>query len=79
MGDASERAARMSPRVDQDRLKQLTNLSRGFTYAASLSEILRYAAEQAAAPPFGNGVQPHFSPWQLARSIDTGVGEPPHR
>jgi len=34
--------------VSEDRLKRLTNLSRGFTYAASLSEILRYAAEQAA-------------------------------
>ena len=48
IGDASKRAVPISPRVDQDRLKQLTNLSRGFTYAASLSEILRYAAEQAA-------------------------------
>jgi signal transduction histidine kinase len=34
--------------ISEDRLKRLTNLSRGFTYAASLSEILRYAAEQAA-------------------------------
>ena len=31
-----------------DRLRRLTNLSRGFTYAASLSEILGHAAEQAA-------------------------------
>jgi signal transduction histidine kinase len=31
-----------------DRLKRLTQLSRGFTYAGSLSEILRHAAEQAA-------------------------------
>jgi signal transduction histidine kinase len=31
-----------------DRLKRLTHLSRGFTYAASLSDILRHAAEQAA-------------------------------
>lgn len=31
-----------------DRLQRLTHLSRGFTYAASLSEILGYAAEQAA-------------------------------
>jgi signal transduction histidine kinase len=31
-----------------DRLKRLTRLSRGFTYAVSLSEILRNAAEQAA-------------------------------
>ena len=31
-----------------DRLKRLTELSRGFTYAGSLSEILRHAAEQAA-------------------------------
>jgi hypothetical protein len=48
MSDTSERAIPPSPRVDQDRLKRLTNLSRGFTYAASLTEILRYAAEQAA-------------------------------
>ena len=31
-----------------DRLRRLTQLSRGFTYAGSLSEILRHAAEQAA-------------------------------
>ncbi|HEX7018656.1 MAG TPA: HAMP domain-containing sensor histidine kinase [Gemmatimonadaceae bacterium] len=31
-----------------DRFKRLAGLSRGFTYAASISEILRYAAEQAA-------------------------------
>ena len=31
-----------------DRLERLAHLSRGFTYAASLAEILRYAAEQAA-------------------------------
>jgi signal transduction histidine kinase len=36
------------PRIGEDRLKQLTQLSRGFTYAVSLAEILRYAAEQAA-------------------------------
>ena len=30
------------------RLKRLTSLSRGFTYAGSLSDILRHAAEQAA-------------------------------
>lgn len=30
------------------RLKQLTHVSRNFTYAASLSELLSYAAEQAA-------------------------------
>ena len=34
--------------ISEERLKRLTHLSRGFTYAASLSEILRYAAEQAA-------------------------------
>ena len=39
----SERGA---PAVD--RLKRLTHLSRGFTYASSLAEILRHAAEQAA-------------------------------
>jgi signal transduction histidine kinase len=32
----------------EDRLRRLTQLSRGFTYAGSLSEILRHAAEQAA-------------------------------
>ena len=31
-----------------DRLQRLAHLSRGFTYASSLAEILRYAAEQAA-------------------------------
>ena len=31
-----------------DRLERLAHLSRGFTYASSLTEILRYAAEQAA-------------------------------
>jgi len=36
------------PSRGDDRLKRLTELSRGFTYAASLSEILQYAAEQAA-------------------------------
>jgi signal transduction histidine kinase len=40
--------SRVSSTISADRLKRLTNLSRGFTYAASLSEILRYAAEQAA-------------------------------
>jgi len=34
--------------VGEERLRRLTQLSRGFTYATSLSEILRYAAEQAA-------------------------------
>jgi signal transduction histidine kinase len=34
--------------VGEERLRRLTQVSRGFTYAASLSEILRYAAEQAA-------------------------------
>jgi signal transduction histidine kinase len=32
----------------EDRLKRLAHLSRGFTYAGSLTEILRHAAEQAA-------------------------------
>jgi signal transduction histidine kinase len=31
-----------------DRLERLAHLSRGFTYAASLTDILQYAAEQAA-------------------------------
>ena len=31
-----------------DRLERLAHVSRGFTYAAPLTEILRYAAEQAA-------------------------------
>jgi signal transduction histidine kinase len=35
-------------RTSAERLKRLAHLSRGFTYASSLSEILRYAAEQAA-------------------------------
>ena len=34
--------------MTDDRLKRLTTLSRGFTYAGSLSDILRHAAEQAA-------------------------------
>ena len=42
-GDAHERQA-----STEDRLKRLTQISRGFTYASSLSDILRYAAEQAA-------------------------------
>jgi signal transduction histidine kinase len=46
MSDSSERPD--PPRSNEDRLKQLTHLSRGFTYAGSLAEILRYAAEQAA-------------------------------
>jgi signal transduction histidine kinase len=48
IGDSGERAIPVSPRIDADRLKRLTSLSRGFTYAVSLSDILRYAAEQAA-------------------------------
>ena len=46
--DSSEHEVPVAPRIDQDRLKRLTHLSRGFTYATSLSEILQYAAEQAA-------------------------------
>ena len=34
--------------MNRDRLERLAHLSRGFTYAESLAEILRYAAEQAA-------------------------------
>jgi signal transduction histidine kinase len=32
----------------EEQLRRLTSLSRGFTYASSLNEILRYAAQQAA-------------------------------
>jgi signal transduction histidine kinase len=46
--NSSEHQVPIAPRIDEDRLKRLTHLSRGFTYATSLSEILRYAAEQAA-------------------------------
>jgi signal transduction histidine kinase len=46
--NSPEREVPVAPRIDQERLKRLTHLSRGFTYATSLSEILRYAAEQAA-------------------------------
>ena len=38
----------MSLAPDDDRLRRLTRLGRGFTYASSLAEILEYAAEQAA-------------------------------
>ena len=48
LGDSAERQGRAPPRISEDRLKRLTDVSRGFTYAASLSELLRYAAEQAA-------------------------------
>lgn len=48
LGDSAERQGRAPPRIGEDRLKRLTDVSRGFTYAASLSELLRYAAEQAA-------------------------------
>jgi signal transduction histidine kinase len=41
-------ASPAASRQSDDRLKRLAHLSRGFTYASSLSEILRYAAEQAA-------------------------------
>jgi signal transduction histidine kinase len=43
---AEERPAK--PTLSEERLKRLTQISRGFTYAASLSEILHHAAEQAA-------------------------------
>ncbi len=36
------------PTISEERLRRLTQISRGFTYAASLSEILHHAAEQAA-------------------------------
>jgi signal transduction histidine kinase len=45
VGHAGMKPPRSQP---DDRLRRLTQLSRGFTYAGSLSEILRYAAEQAA-------------------------------
>src|SRR6185436_13068274 len=45
---SSSDVATPGPSDREERLKRLTHLSRGFTYAASLSEILRYAAEQAA-------------------------------
>jgi signal transduction histidine kinase len=53
MTDPAEHHSVNQPRrrplaVGEERLRRLTQLSRGFTYAASLSEILRYAAEQAA-------------------------------
>jgi signal transduction histidine kinase len=53
MTDPAEHHTMNQPRrgplaVGEERLRRLTQLSRGFTYAASLSEILRYAAEQAA-------------------------------
>ena len=38
----------VKPTISEERLKRLTHISRGFTYAASLGEILRHAAEQAA-------------------------------
>jgi signal transduction histidine kinase len=48
-GNESARpTVRVTSAITDDRLKRLTHLSRGFTYAASLTEILRYAAEQAA-------------------------------
>ena len=48
MGDSGERVVPIPPRAEQNRLKRLTNVSRGFTYAATLSELLRYSAQQAA-------------------------------
>ena len=38
----------IQPTISEERLKRLTHISRGFTYATSLSEILHHAAEQAA-------------------------------
>jgi hypothetical protein len=35
-----------------------------------------YAGEQTAPPPFGDGVRPHLSPWQLARSIEQELAKP---
>jgi signal transduction histidine kinase len=43
VGDATPRST-----ISEDRLKRLTEISRGFTYASSLSELLRHAAQQAA-------------------------------
>ncbi len=45
---AKEHARSESSPQREERLRQLTSLSRGFTYASSLNEILHYAAEQAA-------------------------------
>jgi signal transduction histidine kinase len=45
---ASPRAVDDEAPSREDRLRRLTSLSRGFTYASSLNEILRYAAHQAA-------------------------------
>ena len=36
------------PAVDAERLKRLTQVSRGFTEASSFSEIMRHAAENTA-------------------------------
>jgi len=46
--ESAEPTVRVTSAISDERLKRLTHLSRGFTYAASLTEILRYAAEQAA-------------------------------
>lgn len=35
-----------------------------------------YAAEQAAAPAFGDGTRPPLSPWQLAHSIERELAKP---
>jgi signal transduction histidine kinase len=48
MSEAIESAAPPDTPPREERLQRLTSLSRAFTYASSLSEILRYAAEQAA-------------------------------
>ena len=49
LGDFSDREVPAPlARIGEERLKRLTQLSRGFTYAVSLAEILHYAAEQAA-------------------------------
>ena len=46
--DSSSGESSRSGKLSEDRLKRLSVLSRGFTYAGSLSEILKHAAEQAA-------------------------------
>ena len=46
--DSSDGRPPHGGRLSEDRLKRLTLLSRGFTYAGSLAELLRHAAEQAA-------------------------------
>ncbi|HEX6627526.1 MAG TPA: ATP-binding protein [Gemmatimonadaceae bacterium] len=46
--DDKAKAAESRPAVDPERLKRLTQLTRGFTDASSFSEIMRHAAEHTA-------------------------------